>query len=141
MWDHVTLTPEEIKIIVFNKGTPHGLNTWIPAGGQQDPSSTFGDSLAWKKAQKKERKKKTSEVINNTIPQWSPNTTILVWRPWKVPSRETSRHHWRVIKSNRDRLIKKRLIFKRWNHLAIPKVRPSPETADRIGHGDSSTRW
>jgi hypothetical protein len=25
LWHHVTLTPEEIKIIVFNKGTSQGL--------------------------------------------------------------------------------------------------------------------
>jgi hypothetical protein len=28
------LTPEEIKIIVFKRGTPQGLKVWTPIGGQ-----------------------------------------------------------------------------------------------------------
>jgi hypothetical protein len=32
-WDHVTVNPEEIKIMVFIKGISKGLNGWIPKGG------------------------------------------------------------------------------------------------------------
>ena len=28
------------------------MNGWIPVGGQVDPSSTVGDNLVWKNAQK-----------------------------------------------------------------------------------------
>jgi len=63
---------------VLRKGTLQGLNVMMPTGGHCAPSSTLGASLEWKKAQKKERKKKTSEVINNIIPHWSPLTTMSV---------------------------------------------------------------
>lgn len=93
LWHHVTLTPEEIKITVFNKGTSQGLKGWIPTGGHIDPNSILGERLEWKNAQKNETKKKTSEVINNTIPHFSPLITILLCNPWLVLSREISRHH------------------------------------------------
>lgn len=44
-------------------------------GGHIEPSSIVGDKLEWKKAQKKERKNKTSEVMNKIIPHFSPATT------------------------------------------------------------------
>lgn len=40
----------------------------MPAGGHMVPSSTAGVNLLWKKAQKKEKKNKTSEVIKRIIP-------------------------------------------------------------------------
>jgi len=45
-WAQVTLTPEETKIIVFNRGTPNGLKGATPKGGQSPPNSTLGASLA-----------------------------------------------------------------------------------------------
>jgi hypothetical protein len=57
------------------------------------PNSIVGERLLWKKAQKKEIKKKISETINKIIPHRRPKVTTWVWRPWKVPSRVTSRHH------------------------------------------------
>jgi len=86
LWDHVTLIPDASKIIVFNRGTPQGEKGIIPIGGHWLPNSILGAKLAWKKAQKKERKKNTSEIINNTIPDWRPSVTIFVWSPWKDPS-------------------------------------------------------
>ena len=62
-------------------------------GGQIEPSSGVGAKLLWKKAQKKEKKKATSEVINRIIPRRSPDETGDVWCPIKVLSRITSRHH------------------------------------------------
>lgn len=44
----------------------------MPTGGQQPPSSGVGARLEWKKAQKNPKKKKTSEVINRTIPHRRP---------------------------------------------------------------------
>jgi hypothetical protein len=78
---------------VFNKGTWNGLNTKIPKGGQLFPISILGDKLLWKNAQKKLRKKNTSETMNKIIPHRSPLVTKIVCSPWKVPSRATSRHH------------------------------------------------
>ena len=77
----VTLTPEESKIIVFIRGTLKGSKASIPIGGHKQPSSTLGDKLLWKKAQKKDIKNMTSEVINSIIPQRSPISTILVCSP------------------------------------------------------------
>ena len=42
---HVTVAPDASRMAVFNRGIWKGLNDWIPAGGQQFPSSTVGDSL------------------------------------------------------------------------------------------------
>ena len=81
-WLQVTVTPELNKIKVFNKGTCQGLKVWIPTGGQIPPISTVADKLLWKKAQKKDKKKKISEIINNPIPHRIPNSTIPVWIPW-----------------------------------------------------------
>jgi hypothetical protein len=65
----------------------------IPIGGQQHPSSGVGANLLWKKAQKKAKKKHTSDKINRIIPHRSPFATYDVWWPRNVASRTTSRHH------------------------------------------------
>jgi len=74
----VTLTPDESRMIVFISGTFQGSKASTPIGGHEHPNSIFGDKLLWKKAQKKERKNITSEVINNIIPQRNPISTISV---------------------------------------------------------------
>ena len=89
----MTVTPEDSKMIVFNKGTWNGLNGKIPEGGHFRPISKVGANLLWKKAQKKEKKNKTSEVINKIMPHRRPFITIEVWSPCIVPSRLISRHH------------------------------------------------
>ena len=86
--------PEANKIIVLRRGTWIGLKGEIPEGGHCIPTSIVGERLLWKNAQKKEKKNKTSEVINKIIPHRIPFITIKVWRPWKVLSRLISRHHW-----------------------------------------------
>ena len=93
---HVTVTPDLNKINVFKNGTSKALNLRTPKGGHTVPSSTAGVSLLWKKDQKKDRKKNTSETINNAIPQRSPNSVIAEWSPWKVASLATSFHHWNL---------------------------------------------
>jgi hypothetical protein len=90
---HVTVTPEANSTAVFSSGTLNGFNVVIPAGGQQQPSSGVGASLLWKNAQKKAKKKHTSDKINSNIPYRSPLVTYDVWCPRNVPSRTTSRHH------------------------------------------------
>lgn len=81
-WAHVTVAPEDKRIVVFNKGIWNGLKGWIPKGGQYIPISIVGANLLWKNAQKKEKKNKTSDRINKIIPQRKPVVTTEVWRPW-----------------------------------------------------------
>jgi len=63
---------------VLSIGISNGLKGVIPIGGHAVPSSIAGASLLWKKAQKKEKKNKTSEVINRIIPHRNPTPTINV---------------------------------------------------------------
>jgi len=128
-------------MIVFNNGTWNGLNTLIPKGGQIEPISIFGDKLLWKKAQKKLKKKKISETINKAIPQRKPSSTIDVCKPWIVPSRLISRHHW-IITNNKIIIPKiNKIIESKWNQDTIPVVKNKPPIAPNKGQGDSSTIW
>jgi hypothetical protein len=72
------VTPEPKRIAVFNRGIWKGLKALIPSGGQRLPISTLGERLLWKNAQKKEKKKRTSETINKIMPQRNPIPTIVV---------------------------------------------------------------
>ena len=126
---------------VFNKGIWNGLKALIPNGGQRLPISTLGERLLWKNAQKKLKKKRTSEVINKIIPQRKPTPTIVVCWPWKVPSRTTSRHHWNITKLVKIKPKSIRSIEKVWNHFAIPDTKDSTLKAPKKGQGLISTRW
>ena len=137
----MTLTPEESKIIVFNKGTLQGLKVKIPTGGHLDPNSTFGANLEWKNAQKNDKKKNTSDVINKIIPHRNPDTTTWVCDPWNAPSRDTSRHQVNAVTVSNTNLKSIKLISLTWNHLDNPVVRPIAKIDARIGQGDSSQRW
>lgn len=61
-------SPEEIRIMVLSKGMLKRLNGMIPLGGHNWPISTEGAKEKWKKAQKKEIKKKILEMINRILP-------------------------------------------------------------------------
>lgn len=89
--------PEVNKIIVFNNGIMNGLKDIIPAGGHFIPNSIICVNLIWKNVQKKETKKKISEIINKIIPIFIFINTLLECKPWNVLSREMSRHHWYII--------------------------------------------
>jgi hypothetical protein len=117
---HVTVTPEANKIAVFSKGTCMGLNSWIPVGGQVDPSSIVGDSLVWKNAQKNDTKNKICETMNRIIPHRRPFVTIFVCNPWYVPPRVTSRHHWIMVSTAIIAPIPSKLSSYWWNHLISP---------------------
>jgi len=54
-----------------------GLNGRMFWGGHVSPSSMWGERLERRKAQKKEKKNKTSEAINRSIPYLSPFTTLV----------------------------------------------------------------
>lgn len=66
---------------VFRRGIWKGLNGIIPCGGHIVPSSILGDRLLWKKAQKNEMKKNTSDTMNKTIPHRNPMVTGVVCNP------------------------------------------------------------
>jgi hypothetical protein len=57
---------------VFNKGTSNAFKGVIPTGGHVEPNSIAGPNELWKKAQKKEKKKHTSDKMNNNIPHFKP---------------------------------------------------------------------
>lgn len=92
-WLQVTLTPEDKRIIVFNKGIENGFRVIIPKGGQLIPTSIAGERLEWKKAQKKEKKNNISETINNIKPNFKPVKTFLVWAPSRLDSVNMSINH------------------------------------------------
>lgn len=60
---------------MFKRGIENGLIGEIPVGGHLQPNSGVGANLLWKKAQKKETKKRTSDKIKRIIPQRSPEET------------------------------------------------------------------
>ena len=70
--DHVTINPDDSRIIVFNRGTLNWLMVVTPIGGQIHSVSIEGVSLLWKNAQKKAEKKQISLVITRSIPSFSP---------------------------------------------------------------------
>lgn len=138
---HVTVTPDASSTAVFSRGTLNGLIGVTPIGGQQHPSSVAGAILLWKNAQKKAKKKHTSDKINSSIPYRSPLATYVVWAPWNVPSRITSRHHWiiDILSTTADRI--RHVAEWMWNHLTIPTVINSAPSAEVNGHGLISTKW
>jgi len=78
---------------VFNNGTSNAFNGLIPTGGQILPTSTVGTKALWKKAQKNDTKKHTSDNMNSIIPNFNPFWTTIVWYPIYVASLITSLHH------------------------------------------------
>lgn len=81
-WDHVIVAPDESSTAVFSRGTSIGLSGVIPVGGHSAPNSGVGTRLTWYSAQKKPRKKKTSDVMKRIIPYRMFFWTPFVWCPW-----------------------------------------------------------
>lgn len=140
-WAHVTVTPEANRMIVFSRGTWMGLKGLIPVGGHCSPISIVGARLEWKNAQKKEKKNKTSDVMNRIIPHRIPFATIWVWRPWKELSRLMSRHHWIQVIIIINLPNKNKVGSKVWNHFTRPEVKIRAPRAPVRGHGLWSTMW
>jgi len=140
-WAHVTVIPDVSKITVFNSGIWNGLKGVIPIGGQFIPSSILGDSLLWKNLQKKDTKKKISEIINKIIPHFNPLITHIVWRPWKVPSREISRHHWYIVSKVIINPKINKFILNWCNHFTSPETNVKVLIAPVRGQGLKSTKW
>lgn len=61
--------------MVLRRGILIGLKGLTAKGGQFWPSSTVGEILLWKKAQKKETKNRISDVMNKIIPVFKPFIT------------------------------------------------------------------
>jgi len=112
----------------------------IPAGGHTAPISILGLSLLWKKAQKKEKKNRTSETINSTTPNRIPFLKGVVWNPWKVASRITSRHQLNIVKSTNNKPIKIPIIEENLNQKANPAARQKAPNLPVIGHGEGFTK-
>jgi len=74
-WHHVTVTPDDRRMIVFRSGMFIGLNGVIPHGGHVAAISIAGEILLWKNAQKNEEKNRTSDAMNRIIPICSPFET------------------------------------------------------------------
>lgn len=104
-------------------------------GGHVTPISTEGASLLWKKAQKKAKKKQTSDVIKRIMPYRRPFSTIAVCLPWKVASRIMSRHHFTMVVASSKNPIVRRVSLLVWNHKTSPEVIISPLIAPVRGHG------
>lgn len=119
-----------------------GLNLLIPLQGHFCPIKISGDNEEWKNAQKKDKKKKTSDVINNIIPIFNPFKTSLVCRLSNVDSRTTSRHQIAEIIIIIIKLKKNIHLFKLWlNILAVKNTILKSWKDARIGQGLGETRW
>lgn len=72
------VTPDDKSTTVFSNGTPQGDKGLILIGGHLVPNSILGANLLWKNAQKKAKKKHTSDKINRIIPIRNPIIVFLV---------------------------------------------------------------
>lgn len=117
---------------MFSSGTEKASRPTTPTGGQQDPISTLGAIAAWKNPQKKAPKKQTSERINKIIPCRSPVATLVVWCPWKTPSRITSRHQTIAVNVATKSPIAAKVGRNPWNQEAVPPaINSAPREAVR----------
>lgn len=138
---HVIVIPEDKRIIVFSSGIKNGLKTLIPDGGHFIPSSINCVNDKWRNLQKKDKKKKISEIINSIIPIFIPLNTFNECNPWKVLSRVMSRHHWYII--NIVIITPKKFKYKYfcWNILILPVSKIITLIALINGHGLWFTKW
>lgn len=126
---------------MLSRGTWYGLIACKPKGGHNTPSSIFGLSLLWKKAQKKEKKNKISEVINKIIPHRRPFITKFVWNPWKELSRDTSRHHWAQQITSVKVLTNIIWLFVEFIQNVVAVSIDIVEKLTKRGHGLGKTKW
>ena len=135
------VTPEDKSRIVFSRGILIGLNELIEWGGQACPNSIVGEILLWKNDQKKDTKKKISDVMNKIIPVFRPFITIDEWLPWLVDSRWISRHQEKAITKvvrRETRMIVFLTLFIKISPAITSDMAPLEAI---IGQGLCSTRW
>lgn len=87
---------------MLRRGTENGFSGSIPGGGHVQEICGVGARLLWKNLQKNAKKNIISDKIKRIIPNFRPFRTRDVWRPWRVLSRVTSRHHWIIVKMIRE---------------------------------------
>ena len=142
-WAYVTVTPEDNKITVFNKGNSNGFIALIPIGGHLAPSSIVGAKALWKKAQNIAKKKSASDIINNPTPILIPLCTANVWLPKNVPSEITSLNHKLILytkhKSANNKTLREEL--KLWKLKTALNVTASKLKLVNKGQGLGDTRW
>jgi len=80
-WPQVREIPLLNKITVFNKGTENADKGVTHRGGQTPPVSNLFLNEKEKNLQKKEKKKRTSLVINHPIDHLREHSASLVWFP------------------------------------------------------------
>lgn len=139
-WEAVSVIPDLNKINVLSKGIVIGLNLLIPLHGQFCPIKISGDKDAWKNAQKKDKKKNTSDVINSIIPIFNPLITSLVCRFSNVDSRIISRHQKNAIVDIKTILIKN-ISDLELNIFAVENTILNTCIDAKIGHGLWETKW
>jgi len=124
-WAYVTVTPDDNKITVFNKGNSKGLIASIPIGGHIAPNSTVGESALWKNVQNMATKNRASDTINNATPILSPLWTAKVWFPIYVPSDIISLNHNDIdeIKVHKDKIKKYFAWSNEWKDKTLVVVR------------------
>lgn len=142
-WDQVIDAPDESKIIEFIIGIPIGLNVSIPDGGHINPSSTLGEILLWKNAQKNLKKNMISEMINIIILNFKSFIVVKEWFPWKEDSRLTSRHHINIFSEININIINKNIVltFLLKSKEIIEIVIDKREKDKIIGHGLGVVKW
>lgn len=119
-----------------------GLKAIIPLHGHIWPIIISGDSDAWKKAQKNDKKKKTSDVINKIIPNFNPLITSAVCIFSIVDSRITSIHHLNeinIIKIIFTQIINCSLFVRKV--LALENTRLKTWKDAKMGQGLGVTKW
>lgn len=118
-----------------------GLKERIELGGQDCPSSTVGEILLWKKAQKNDTKKKISEAMNRIIPVFSPFITRSEWFPCVVPSRWISRHHMNPTKITMAKEKTDTKLFTLFTIIKPERTKHNAPFEAKRGQGLTSTRW
>lgn len=75
------------------------------------------------------------------MPHRNPEPTGVVWNPWNVASRTTSRHHIIIVRERQISPSSRIAMVNPCIHLANPTVKKNaPHEAVR-GHGLNSTKW
>lgn len=140
-WHHVMETPEDKSNRVLSNGILTGLKGIILCGGHAWPKSILGEILLWKKAQKKDVKKNTSEIINNSMPACNPTVTCFLWFPCLVDSEKTSRHQLNaVMRINVKDNVKQQIILA-LIQMIIEIIRVKAPNEASKGQGLFSTIW
>jgi len=141
MWPHVIEAPLARSNVVLSRGTSSGSSEESPAGGHTEPNSTLGLREEWKKAQKNEKNKQTSLIMNRIIPNRKPSSTLYVCLPCMVDSRTTSRHHCVIVNSKIIRPSGPRLASNECCQLVTPANKKNAPAAPVNGHGLGLTIW